>query len=269
MNVYIKKIIVKENEKIVTSPEFSKGLTILNYTDYMLDIMFCVLGKTVAMTYNKDYKFFAEVSIGETYYMRGKKQKGSYLWDVSVYKEDEAEQSYEEYVLSFRTNTEMDNLCYFDRFKKQGYPHRIAHYKDVDNYYSDEEFKRLTEGYGTTRSFRGFVTQYIKHFKPIRLHENKELYLNLLPNGRFVVLDASNGEKVPLSAVENILYHFYSFLSLADFWARAEKIRNLNRVNKPLIVSNFLEHLDDSVDITQIKNRANRIGRQVVMFAKA
>ena len=78
----------------------------------------------------------------------------------------------------------------------------------------------------------------------------------------------NNNDKVFLSESENMLYHYLSFISIADFWSRAEKIRNLNRVNKPLIVSNFLERLDGSIDLSEIVRRTNKIDRQVIMFSE-
>ena len=75
-----------------------------------------------------------------------------------------------------------------------------------------------------------------------------------------------SNEAVPLSATENMLYHYLSFINIADFWARAEKIRNLNRIVKPLLVSNFIELLDDSIGLDTIKERSKRAGRQVVLF---
>ena len=78
----------------------------------------------------------------------------------------------------------------------------------------------------------------------------------------------NNNDKVFLSESETVLYHYLSFISIADFWSRAEKIRNLNRVNKPLIVSNFLERLDGSIDLSEIVRRTNKIDRQVIMFSE-
>ena len=84
-----------------------------------------------------------------------------------------------------------------------------------------------------------FVAKYIKHYKPLRLRENKELYLKLSPDGEFRVGYLDTDEDVYLSESENILYHYLSFISVAQFWTRAEKIRNLNCVTKPLVVSSF------------------------------
>ena len=135
-------------------------------------------------------------------------------------------------------------------------------------YYPNGDFSSLTNGYGTTRSFRGFIASYIKHFKPIKLRDGKNFFLKLSNNGEFNVGYLDSDEKVFLSASENVLYHYMSFISIADFWSRAEKIRNLNRVNKPLVVSNFLELLDESIDLSEIICRTNKVGRQVIMFSQ-
>jgi hypothetical protein len=112
------------------------------------------------------------------------------------------------------------------------------------------------------------MTDYIKHFEPIKLRDDKDLYLKLSNEGEFNVGLINSNEKVFLSESETVLYHYLSFISIADFWSRAEKIRNLNRVNKPLIVSNFLERLDCSIDLSEIVRRTNKIDRQVIMFSE-
>jgi hypothetical protein len=100
------------------------------------------------------------------------------------------------------------------------------------------------------------------------LREDKDLFLKLSSDGEFNVGYLNSDEKVLLSESENVLYHYLSFISIAGFWSRAEKIRNLNRVNKPLIVSNFLERLDGSIDLSEIVRRTNKIDRQVIMFSE-
>lgn len=263
----IKRIIVKENEKTAVSLSFKDGLTAVENNDYVLDVIFCVLGKKSPSVFSKNYEFLAEVFVDDTYFVSGKKLKGASNWEVTVVKENSEIDCSKEYYEMLKTNDEIDNLSYFYKFKNQGYTHRLEHYKDILKYYPENDFANITHGYGTTRSFRGFMTQYIKNFKPIKLINDRNLYLKLLPNGRFVVMDAESNKKTRLSNNEKILYHYYSFLSLADFWARAERIRNLNRVNKPLIVSQFLEFLDNSIDLQEIGRSANRIGRQVIMLA--
>ena len=124
-------------------------------------------------------------------------------------------------------------------------------------YYPNGDFSALTNGYGTTRSFRGFIIDYIKNFKPVKLREGKELFLKLSSEGEFNVGYLDSNEKVFLSQSETVLYHYLSFINIADFWSGAEKIRNLNRINKPLIVSHFLELLDESIDLSEILFKTN------------
>ena len=92
------------------------------------------------------------------------------------------------------------------------------------------------------------------------------MYLNLLPNGKFVITDSQICEVVSLSESEKQMYHYYSFLSLADFWSRAEKIRNFNRVNKPLMIAGLVERLDESADLSEVLRRTDKLDRQTILF---
>ena len=65
------------------------------------------------------------------------------------------------------------------------------------------------------------------------MREDKDLILKLLPTGKFQVESTNMGDKVNLSEVENVLYHYYSFINVADFWDRADRIRNIFSVKKP------------------------------------
>ena len=110
------------------------------------------------------------------------------------------------------------------------------------------------------------MAQYIKYFKPIKLRDDKDLLLKLLPTGKFQVESTQRGDKVNLSEVENVLYHYYSFINVADFWDRADRIRNIFSVKKPLIVSSLLECIDESVNISEILRKTNSLDRQTIIF---
>ena len=230
----------------------------------LYDIIKLLLGKHEAARSFYNVEFLAVVELDKTYCISGSKHRGELLFNVCVCADNiECTKEYFELV---RQNDEMDSSLFFHRFKRQDYPHKLFRYKDLLEYYPQGNFAALTNGYGTTRSFRGFITNYIKHFKPIRLREDKDLFLKLSKDGEFRVGYLNNDEKVFLSESEKVIYHYLSFISIADFWSRAEKIRNLNRVKKPLIVSNFLELLDDSIDLSEIVCCTNKIDRQVIMF---
>lgn len=266
MNLYVKQIVIEKNGKITESLKFDKGLSVVKGSAEIYDIIKLLLGIKEAARSFCNIRFFAVVELDKTYYIRGSKNKGDLLFDVSI-SSDETECT-EEYFEMVKESVEIDSALFFHRFKRQDFPHKLFRYRDLLKYYPNGDFSAITNGYGTTRSFRGFITDYIKHFKPIKLREDKDLYLKLSNEGEFNVGLINSNEKVFLSESESVLYHYLSFISIADFWSRAEKIRNLNHVNKPLIVSNFLERLDCSIDLSEIVRRTNKIDRQVIIFSE-
>ena len=266
MNLYVKQIVIEKNGKIAESLKFDKGLSVVKGSTEIYDIIKLLLGIKEAARSFHNIRFLCVVELDKTYYIRGNKNKGDLLFSVSVFS-DEIECT-EEYFEMVKESVEIDSALFFHRFKRQDFPHKLFKYRDLLKYYPNGDFSAITNGYGTTRSFRGFITDYIKHFKPIKLRSDKEIFLKLSADGEFNVGFINSNDKVFLSESETVLYHYLSFISIADFWSRAEKIRNLNRVNKPLIVSNFLERLDGSIDLSEIVRRTNKIDRQVIMFSE-
>lgn len=266
MNLYVKQIVIEKNGKITESLKFDKGLSVVKGSAEIYDIIKLLLGIKEAARSFHNIRFLSVVELDKTYYIRGNKNKGDLLFSVSVFS-DEIECT-EEYFEMVKESVEIDSALFFHRFKKQDFPHKLFKYRDLLKYYPNGDFSSLTNGYGTTRSFRGFITDYIKHFKPIRLRTDKDLFLKLSTDGEFNVGFINSNDKVFLSESESVLYHYLSFISIADFWSRAEKIRNLNRVNKPLIVSRFLELLDDSIDLSEVVIKTRKIDRQVIIFSE-
>lgn len=266
MNMYIKKIIIEKNGKITESLEFDKGLSVVKGSAEIYDIIKLLLGIKEAARSFYNIRFLTVVEHDKTYYIRGSKNKGDLLFEFSVFCNEE--ECTEEYFDTLKEADEINSSLFFHRFKRQDFPHKLFRYRDLLKYYPNRDFSAITNGYGTTRSFRGFITDYIKHFKPIRLRADKDFFLKLSNDGEFTIGFINSNDKILLSASENVLYHYLSFISIADFWSRAEKIRNLNRVNKPLIVSHFLELLDDSIDLSEIVTKTRKIDRQVIIFSE-
>ena len=175
--MYIKQIIIEKNGKITQSLNFKKRLSVIKENTEIYDIIKLLLGKREASHSLYNIKFSAVVQIDKTYYIRGSKNRGELLYEVSVYS-DKMECT-EIYFKEIKQTQEMDSSLFFHRFKKQDYPHKLFKYRNLLEYYPKGDFSALTNGYGTTRSFRGFVTNYIKHFKPVKLHNNKDYYLKL------------------------------------------------------------------------------------------
>lgn len=268
MKLYIKNIIIEKNGRITQRYNFSDNLNIIPNNAVVYNIIEALLGIQRLKTYSYDIRFFAKVELDSIYFIRGRKDKEKSMFTISVCKENEETDFFEEYYNLIFLNSEIDGAIFFHRFKKQDFPHKLFKYRDLLKYYPNGDFSVLTNGYGTTRSFRAFMTDYIKHFKPIRLMVNKDLFLKLSNDGEFNAGFINSNDKFFLSESENVLYHYLSFISIADFWSRAEKIRNLNHVNKPLIVSNFLELLDESINLSEIVRHTNKTDRQVIMFSE-
>lgn len=266
MNLYVKQIVIEKNGKITESLWFNKELSVVKGSAEVYDIIKLLLGIKEAAHSFYNVRFFAVVELDKIYYICGSKNKGDLLFEFSVFSNET--ECAEEYFDTLKETDEIDSSLFFHRFKRQDFPHKLFKYRDLLKYYPNGEFSALTNGYGTTRSFRGFITDYIKHFKPIRLRVDKDIFLKLSTDGEFNAGFIDSNENVFLSESENVLYHYLSFISIANFWSKAEKIRNLNRVNKPLIVSRFLELLDDSIDLSEILNKTKNLDRQVIIFSE-
>jgi hypothetical protein len=74
------------------------------------------------------------------------------------------------------------------------------------------------------------------------------------------------GAPVCLSESEQMLFRYRCFLRTAEFWRGFEDLRNLHGVKKPLIIKDFLERIDESIDTSSIINRTMELGRQVIIF---
>ena len=264
MKFFIKEIVIEKDKKITQSLQFNRGLSVVEPCEELYDILKWLLGWEEGVASLQSIRFFAVVEIDEIYYIRGKKEKNEHFYNISVMsKNGECKKEYFEKIAE---NEELNSSLFFQYFKRQNYPHRLFQYKNAPEYYSNGEFSLYTNGYGSTRSFRGFLANFIKHFKPIRLRENKDFFLKLNKSGEFNVGYLNNDEKVLLSESENVLYHYFSFISIADFWDRAERIRNMHQVKMPLVVATLLDHLDESINLNYLFDKTNRIDRQIIIF---
>ena len=268
MKLEIRKIIIEKNEKITESHLFFEGLSVVKGSAALYDIIRLLLGKKEAAPTFHNVRFFAEVKLQKTYYIRGSKKRNEKNFNVTVFCEESDRECCEDYFKEVQQNEEMESALFFHRFKRQDYPHKLVKYRDLFRYYPNGDFSTLTNGYGTTRSFRGFMTHYINNFEPIKLRHDKELFLKLTPDGEFKVGYLGSEENIYLSETENVLYHFLSFINIADFWDRCERIRNMHSLKKPLVVSMLLEKVDDSVDISEILKKAASLNRQTILFSE-
>ena len=103
---------------------------------------------------------------------------------------------------------------------------------DTEKYYPNGNFGDITDGIGTTKTFRSYLKNYIRTYKPQCLRKGKEYLLILDNNGEFRVTHPKLPvDTVPnLSESENILYHYLCFLNLSEFWYGIEQIKDIHYV---------------------------------------
>ncbi len=267
MNRYIRKLIVEENGQITVSRSFDNGLTVIagEKCSLIQNIVKAMLGyASTREVCPRSIRFFAEIETEETYYIRGGNQEEVNSFYFRIYKVN-GEECTQEYLSQSHQSLEERSVNSFADFKRQKYPHRLFWYKNSEKYYPNRDFSKRTDGFGSTRSFRKLIKQYIENFRPIKLG-SKGYWLYLLPNGKFEVRDSDGTERPALSEAETVLYHYLCFICLAEFWQGAEKIRNLHHVDRPLLISEFVERLDQSIDISSVLGKTSQIKRQILLF---
>ena len=140
-------------------------------------------------------------------------------------------------------------------------------YLDEDRYYSPGNLSKCTDQLSETKAFRSYLKTFVKNFKPETIRDGKRYELYLRKDGRYAVrYMGENDMPVFLSESEQTLFRYLCFLRTAEFWQGFEELRNLHGVRKPILIGDFLERLDESIDIQDILERTRRLNRQIIML---
>lgn len=146
-------------------------------------------------------------------------------------------------------------------------PLRFLQYANEDIFFARNELSRLTGDLSNLKAFRAYLRYLIAHFQPELIRDGKQYKIVLQNNGLYDVRHKSDrGMPVYLSESEQILFRYLCFLRTAEFWRGFEEIRNIHGVKKPLIIKDFMERLDESIDTSDIIGRTVALGRQVVVL---
>ncbi len=144
---------------------------------------------------------------------------------------------------------------------------RFLRYANEDLYYSPHELSMKTDGFSDIKTFRAYLKMFIRNAKPETIRDGKHYEIFLEKNGRYTVKHKTDRDlPILLSESEQTLFRYLCFLKTAEFWEGFENMRNLHGIKKPLLVENFLERLDESIDTKDIFNRTMRLGRQVIVL---
>ena len=159
---------------------------------------------------------------------------------------------------------ELSLMC-FEDFEKQNYPLRLAFYKD-NKYFYKGSFSTLTNGIGETRTFRAFINEFIKNYKPELISKENDLWLSLKEKGEFVVTEGEYGKiTTDLSQKEFFMYNLLCFLNLVRFWDEFNEIRDINTEKLPIVIK-LPDNCDFEVDF--ITDRIKTMNREVIVLKR-
>ena len=171
-----------------------------------------------------------------------------------------------EYLYLTRHSYEQDSAdVFFGDEDEESY--RFLRYANEDLYYSKGELSSVTGGLSDIKAFRRYLHDFLGNSQPELLRNGKGYEIFLSESGRYAVRYKDSGSLATmLSASEKMLFKYLCFLRTAEFWHGFEEIRNLHGIKKPLIISGFLEKLDESIDVRELLNRAKKLKRQTILI---
>ena len=144
---------------------------------------------------------------------------------------------------------------------------RCLQYTNADFYASPEELSAQTNGFSDTGAFRRHLRAFLDHFQPELLHDGKQYEIVLEKSGKYAVRCKIDTRTPPLlSESERTVFRYLCFLKTAEFWQGFEEVRNLHFVQKPLIIKDFLERLDASVNPENLLRRTAQLNRQILLL---
>ena len=128
------------------------------------------------------------------------------------------------------------------------------------------ELSERSGGYSDIKAFRHYLWHFKKDFTPELLRVGKPYSIILRDDGVYDV--EGDGVEVFLSESEQRMFRYICFLRTAEFWHGFENLRNMHSTKRPLVITNFLERLDESIEIQPLLDRAAGTGRQVILLTR-
>ncbi len=159
---------------------------------------------------------------------------------------------------------EQDVVESFDGYDKS-IPLRLCWYRNDEDYEPPGKLASNSEHIATTKTFRARLARYIKAFEPESINNQKNYRVAVNGDGSFKAFSLGIDDDIYLSETEEKLFLYICFLNIAEFWSDIEAIRNLHNVNKPLLIKNFIEYLDESVEINNLIKRTLALNRQIII----
>lgn len=212
-----------------------------------------------------DTEINGEVLLNDVSYLVSAKADGSVPPNLDLRVQTlEGEDSTYQYISLLSHCLEQDAIESFDG-KDKTIPMRLCWYRNNEDYHPPGCLAKNSDNIATTKTFRARLAKYIKAFEPELINSQKAYRLAVNENGKFDVYYPGINNDLCLSETEERLFFYLCFLNIAEFWSDIESIRNLHHIEKPLLIKNFLEYLDESAEIEKLIKRTIALGRQVII----
>ncbi len=132
----------------------------------------------------------------------------------------------------------------------------------------DERKERLLLKRSKEKAFRVLLNEYIAEFKAKRISERKNLYLDVTTQGKFIAVKKSGDKSFnyDLSASEQILFDFLCFMEFNKFRQIVNSVKDFNYKEKPLILVNFPNFLDESFDYISFLEQ-KKLNRKIIVVS--
>ena len=132
----------------------------------------------------------------------------------------------------------------------------------------DERSEALLLKQSKEKPFRFLLNEYIVGFKPREISKRKNLYLDVTPQGKFIAIKKAGDKSINynLSASEQTLFDFLCFVEINKFRQFVNDIRDFNYKEKPLILVNFPDFLDESFDYISFL-RKQKLNRKIIIVS--
>lgn len=165
----------------------------------------------------------------------------------------------------------------FYRYENVVFDYSAAHksrleYSDYLSAYKKRDFDERKETalyrQSKEKSFRFLLNEYIANFKPREISERKNLYFDITPQGKFIAIKKIGNKSInyDLSASEQTLFDFLCFIEINKFRQFVNGVKDFNHKEKPLILINFPDFLDESFDYISFLEEQN-LSRKIIIVS--
>lgn len=194
-----------------------------------------------------------------------KKEKD--IYEIKTNNADKvAETTYESFYNPSDCFYRYDDVVFDCAARKSGliYSDLLSAYKQCD---FDERKERLLLRRSKEKAFRVLLNEYIAEFKAKRISERKNLYLDVTTQGKFIAVKKSGDKsfRCDLSASEQVLFDFLCFMEFNKFRQIVNSVKDFNYKEKPLILVNFPDFLDESFDYISFLKK-QKLNRKIILI---